>query len=66
MKKFNVGERVKFKEKDFLSNGVVKQVLKNGGFRVYIVKLDKKAPNEYAWNTDEVLEFGTDLELENA
>jgi hypothetical protein len=66
MKKFSVGDRVKFKGKDFLSNGVVKQVLKNGGFRAYIVKLDKKAPNEYAWNTDEILEFGADLELENA
>jgi hypothetical protein len=67
MKKFKVGDRVKFKEKDFLSNGVVKQVLKGGAnFRAYIVKLDKKAPNEYAWNTDEVLELGADLELENA
>lgn len=28
----------------------------------YTIKLDKKAPNEYAWNTDEILQFPNDLE----
>lgn len=28
----------------------------------YTVKLDKKAPNEYAYNTDEILQFPNDVE----
>lgn len=62
---FKVGGRVKFKEKDFLSNGSIKKVC-NGVFwsKAYIVKLDRKAPNEYAWNTDEVLAWPNDLEKE--
>jgi hypothetical protein len=62
---FKVGDRVKFKEKDFLSNGSIKKVVA-GHFSAsaYIVKLDKKAPNEYAWDTDEVLAWPNDLEKE--
>ena len=62
---FKVGDRVKFKDKDFLSNGAIKKVVA-GQFSAaaYIVKLDKKAPNEYAWDTDEVLAWPNDLEKE--
>lgn len=64
MVKFNVGDRVKFKDKDFLPNGSIKKVSSSGDFTAYIIKLDKKAPNEYAWNTDEVLAWPNDLEKE--
>jgi len=42
-----------------LSDGYVKKVIKGFG---YIIKLDEKAPNEYAWETDEVLAFPSDIE----
>ena len=54
------GDRVAT-EHDFLSNGVILRKVEGLGF---IVKLDKKAPNTYAWNTDEVLLFGNQLRLE--
>jgi len=54
-----VGDRVKTKH-DFLSNGNIITVHEGFG---YIVKLDEKAPNEYAWETDELLMFEEDLEL---
>ena len=55
-----VGDRVKTKH-DFLSNGEIIRKIPNVGF---IVKLDEKAPNEYSWETDEVLMFPSYLELE--
>ena len=62
---FKVGDRVKFKDNDFLSNGSIKKVISvHFSTAAYIVKLDKKAPNEYAWITDEVLAWPTDLEKE--
>jgi len=49
-----LGTRVRYLDHPFLSDGYVKQVIKGMG---YIIKLDEKAPNEYAWDTDEVLAF---------
>ena len=60
-----VGDRVKTKY-DFLSDGNIKEVVDswNGALEdAYIVKLDEKAPNKYAWNTDEVFMWAGDLEL---
>lgn len=54
-----VGDRVRVGF-SFLSDGVINKV--HDGFG-YTVKLDEKAPNEYAWETDEVLMFEGDLEL---
>ena len=56
-----VGDRVKTRH-EFLSEGTVLKDIEGLG---YIVKLDEKAPNEYAWNTDEVLLFPNDLEIIN-
>lgn len=59
------GDRVKFTDKPFLSDGYIKEV--HAGItqnqRIYIIKLDEKAPNEYAYETDEVISFGDDLEV---
>ena len=54
-----VGDRVKTKH-DFLTNGEIIEDTAIG----FVVRLDGKAPNEYAFNTREVLLFGEDLELE--
>jgi hypothetical protein len=56
------GDRVKHKY-PFLSDGEVVKVVE-GAFigPAYIVKLDEKAPNTYAWNTDEILCFAEDIE----
>lgn len=62
MKKFKVGDRVTIPSLEFLSAGSIIRVLK--GMNAAIVKLDEKAPNEYAWETDEVLMWMTDLEEE--
>ena len=65
--KFKEGDRVKFTDKPFLSNGYVLKVHGSPYDRsvaIYTIKLDEYAPNEYAWNTDEVLSFGDDIELE--
>lgn len=65
MKRFKKYQRVKFKDKDFLSNGYIKKVVGGGAdFIAYIVKLDEKAPNEYAYETDEVMAFADDIEEE--
>lgn len=69
---FKEGDRIKFTDKSFLSNGYVLKVHANPYFEgvfykgvfAYTIKLDLYAPNEYAWNTDEVLSFGDDIELE--
>jgi hypothetical protein len=34
------------------------------GTLMYIIKTDEKAPNEYAWNTDELIAWPSDIELE--
>jgi len=59
--KYKVGDRVTFPDMPFLSDGYVMGVFPNFG---YAIKLDKKAPNEYAWDTDEILAFPNDIELE--
>ena len=51
------GDRVEIINHPFLSDGYIKEHL-NG---LFIVKLDEKAPNEYAWETDEVLMFEHNL-----
>jgi hypothetical protein len=62
---FKVGDRVKWKDKDFLSNGYVLKVRNSGlGGLLYIIKTDEKAPNEYAYNTDELIAWPNDIELE--
>lgn len=62
MAKFKVGDRVSIPSRDFLSNGEIIKLLRE--INAAIVKLDEKAPNEYAYNTDEVLMWFVDLELE--
>ena len=62
--KFKVGDRVKFTDKPFLSNGYIHRVAIGFGGVAYIVKTDRKAPNEYAYNTDELLAFPADIEKE--
>ena len=54
-----IGLRVRFKTKDFLPNGFIKRHVRsyNGDLVGYIVKLDRKAPNQYSYNTDEIFEF---------
>lgn len=60
----NKGDRVKFTDKPFLSNGtVIDWKYSRPPSKVYIIKLDEKAPNEYAYETDEVLSFGHDIEV---
>lgn len=60
MKTLKVGTRVRHVNCDFLSDGYIIKVIQSGV--AYVVKLDKKAPNEYAWDTDEVLVFPSDIE----
>lgn len=60
-----VNDRVKFIDKPFLSDGYILRIVDSFGAPAYIIKLDEKAPNEYAWNTDEVLSFGDDIEVIN-
>lgn len=62
MVKFKVGDRVSIPSMDFLSNGEIIKL--HRAAKAAIVKLDEKAPNEYAYNTDEVLMWLVDLELE--
>jgi len=57
MNKFKAGQRV---DAGFLGEGEVQVIYPYLG---YMVMLDKKAPNEYAWETNEVLLFAEDLEL---
>ena len=63
-KKIELGARVKFIDKPFLPGGFIKKhVFGLGGELVgYIVKLDKKAPNQYAYNTDEIFDFPASLQ----
>ncbi len=62
---FKINDRVKWKDKPFLSNGcVLKVVTSPFGGHYYIIKTDEKAPNEYAYNTDELLAWPNDIEKE--
>jgi hypothetical protein len=57
MKDLDIGTRVSTTH-NFLSDGVIKDLIKSycGSYVVYyLIKLDEKAPNQYAWETDEVL-----------
>lgn len=56
---FNVNDRVTMPAHDFLSDGYILKVIPE--INACIIKLDEKAPNAYAWNTDEVLMFDDDL-----
>lgn len=65
MSEFKLKDRVKFTDKPFLSAGYIKEIINSFGNDIYVIKLDKKAPNAYAWETDEVVSlFGDDIELE--
>ena len=57
---FKLYQRIRFTDKPFLRDGYILKIVKGLG---YTIKLDKKAPNEYAWETDEVLSFGDDIEI---
>ena len=51
----------------FLSNGYVKEHIKcefTKDFFCYIIKLDKKAPNTYAYETDQVMAFEGEVDYE--
>lgn len=62
--KLKLNQRICFTDKPFLSDGYILEIVNSGfGSKYYIIKLDKKAPNEYAWETDEVLSFGNDIEI---
>jgi hypothetical protein len=52
-----INDRVTIKDHDFLSDGYVLEVWAGA----CIIKLDEKAPNQYAWETDEVLMFNVNL-----
>ena len=54
-----IKDRVKILNHPFLSDGYIKDIIEG----CYIIKLDEKAPNEYAYETDEVLMFGINLKL---
>tara|TARA_R110002096_G_C14476946_1_gene713518 strand:- start:153 stop:353 length:201 start_codon:yes stop_codon:yes gene_type:complete len=58
--RIGIGDRVELHNHSFLSDGHILQIL---GVDMFIVKLDKKAPNEYAWETDEVVMFAHDLKV---
>lgn len=64
--KFKVGDRVKWREDlSFLSNGYVLKVIPSVfGSQAYIIKTDEKAPNAYAYNTDELIAWPDDIEKE--
>lgn len=65
-KAFNKGDRVTLPNHEFLSDGVIKKIhfspVSSKPFAA-TVKLDEKAPNEYAWETDEVFMYFSDMEL---
>ena len=59
-----IKDRVRFTDKPFLSEGYILKIHDFGVVGVvYIIKLDEKAPDGYAWDTDEVVSFGGDLEV---
>ena len=61
---FKLYQRIRFTDKPFLSDGRIIKIRESFiGNKAYIIKLDRKAPNEYAWDTYEVLSFGDDIEI---
>jgi len=64
MRSLKVNQRVTLPNHDFLSNGYILRILPDDGITFYIIKLDVKAPNAYAWETDEVLMLQEDIKLE--
>ena len=63
MNKLKLGDRVKTNH-EFLSEGFISKVIKSPlcrGVFAYIIKLDVKAPNEYAYETDEVVMFPEEI-----
>lgn len=58
MTKLKVNQRVTLPNHPFLSDRYVMKYLDGFG---YWIKLDKKAPNTYAFNTDEILMFPEDV-----
>lgn len=61
-----IGQRVKFPSMPFLSDGaIVEQFSDSSGLLGYSVKLDRKAPNEYAYDTDLIFVFPDELEVIN-
>jgi hypothetical protein len=65
MSKLKINQRVEILNHDFLSDGYILQVIKNFGVTFYVIKLDEKAPNTYAWETDEILMFAENLKVIN-
>lgn len=64
MSEFKKGDRVRFTDKPFLSAGTIQEIVNNAPFSdTLVIKLDEKAPNTYAWETDELISFGDDLEV---
>jgi hypothetical protein len=63
IQKISVGARVTFPEKPLLPDGYIKKHVYGltGELVGYFVKLDKKAPNQYAYNTDEFFEFAAQV-----
>ena len=59
--KFKTNQRAEIVDHDFLSDGYILQIIKSYGIEFYLIKLDEKAPNTYAWETDEVLMFAENL-----
>lgn len=62
--KFKVGNRVKFTKKPFLPHGKIIKAAEKFGFACYIVKLDEKAPDDYAYGASQVLAFPDEIEKE--
>lgn len=65
-KTFKEGDRVTLPNHEFLSGGVIKNIHFSAvSSKLYAatVKLYEKAPNEYAWETDEVFMYFSDMEL---
>ena len=60
MKVIKVGDRVTLPNHTFLSGGEIIKIFDGVGA---VVKLDVAAPNEYAYNTSEVLMFESEIEL---
>jgi hypothetical protein len=66
MKQLKVGDRVTLPHFKFLSDGVITEVVKSRllpNASGYVIKLDEKAPNEYAYDTYNVFMFPRDVEL---
>lgn len=60
-----IGQRVRLPNHEFLSDGEIKHVVMSPGFKTpfaYNIKLDRKAPNEYALEDNEVLMLHADVE----